>query len=91
MPAQNFLAKPEAAFETGLPNVVLISSVANPQQKQTSSVMKVKARINVILSALQWSILQLCSVLVTIYWRVYSHQGKDTHSPIPKALFKMHT
>lgn len=50
MPAQNFLAKPKAAFETSLPNV-FVSSVANPQQKQTSSVMKVKVRINVILSS----------------------------------------
>jgi len=48
MPAQNFLPKPKAAFENSLPNVVFISSVANQQQKQTRSVMKVKVRINVI-------------------------------------------
>lgn len=64
--AENFLAKPKAAFETSLPNV-FISSAANPQQKQTSSVMKVKTRLNVILSSHQWLILQLFPVLMTIY------------------------
>lgn len=85
-----FLQKPKAAFETSVPNVVFVSSVANPQQKQTSSVMKVKVRINVILSGLQWLILQLCPRLMTIYWHVYSQGGKDTHFCIHKALFKIH-